>query len=188
MRWQKSDGAVVRRKGKEMTIEDVRDSWEQISDFTEPSYPASIGESNARIYQVLQEIDEQPITRRRLTKNNLSAIEPVGFEGKLENSVYRVLDLSERICEKKTTHCFTLPFCLQDKAIGKQLTGNDFTYEAKDVILYALGGHNWFSFPLPTESTLCTLFARRKNYFVNSQFSVANHHSHVSICGRVTLW
>ena len=29
---------------------------------------------------------------------------------------------------------------MQNKAIGQKLSGIDFTYEAKDVILYALGG------------------------------------------------
>ena len=77
VRWQKSDGVVVRRKNVDMTIEDIRDNWYQICDFTEHSFPASIGDSNARIYQVLQEIDEQPVTSSRLTKNNLYGINPV---------------------------------------------------------------------------------------------------------------
>ena len=77
VRWQKSDGAVLRRKGVEMTIEDVRNNWDKISDFTEHSYPSSLADSNGRIYQVLQEIDDQPATRPKLSKNNTAAIDPV---------------------------------------------------------------------------------------------------------------
>ena len=77
MRWQKSDGAVIRQKNVDMTIEDIRDSWDKICDFDEHSFPTSLGDSNARIYQALQEIDEQPVTRNRLTKNNLAGINPV---------------------------------------------------------------------------------------------------------------
>ncbi len=77
VRWQKSDGVVVREKERDMTAEDIRRNWDRIGDFTKHSYPGSIGESNARIYQALQEIDEKPVTRSRLTKNNLSGIESV---------------------------------------------------------------------------------------------------------------
>ena len=61
----------------DMTIEDVRDNWDKICDFTKHSYPTTLAESNGRIYQVLQEIDDQPVTRTKLSKNNTAAIDPV---------------------------------------------------------------------------------------------------------------
>ena len=39
VRWQKSDGAVIRQKNVDMTIEDIRDSWDKICDFDEHSFP-----------------------------------------------------------------------------------------------------------------------------------------------------
>ena len=43
VRWQKSEGRVVRRHDGNMTAEDVRDAWADITDFSKHTYPSSIG-------------------------------------------------------------------------------------------------------------------------------------------------
>ena len=42
VRWQKSQGAIVRKKNQPMVPEDVRDNWGKITDFTDAEIPTSI--------------------------------------------------------------------------------------------------------------------------------------------------
>ncbi|XP_014666275.1 PREDICTED: peroxisomal multifunctional enzyme type 2-like [Priapulus caudatus] len=58
LRWERSQGRIVREKGKRMTPEAVRDSWEGITDMTSASHPSSIQESTATLVDVLEKINE----------------------------------------------------------------------------------------------------------------------------------
>lgn len=71
LRWQKSKGKVIRRKGEPMTPEQVRDSWDEITDFSDPSYPTTIGESTATVYEALQIVDSAPPSEKP-SRNNTS--------------------------------------------------------------------------------------------------------------------
>ena len=52
VRWQRTDGAVVRQKGDAMTPEAVRDHWNQITDFTKHNYPKTLQGRMVGIFKV----------------------------------------------------------------------------------------------------------------------------------------
>lgn len=45
VRWQKSSGAIVKQANGEMTPEDIRDKWTEITSFDKPLYHTTIGEA-----------------------------------------------------------------------------------------------------------------------------------------------
>ncbi|CAD5122090.1 DgyrCDS10540 [Dimorphilus gyrociliatus] len=59
LRWQRAGGAVVRKKGVQMTAEQVRDCWNDIVDFeTNPDYPVNISTDGAgRILSIIDQIE-----------------------------------------------------------------------------------------------------------------------------------
>jgi len=58
LRWQRSEGAVVRTAGVKMTPEVVRDNWSKITDFSgNVQYPGSMNEANAHYIVALQAVD-----------------------------------------------------------------------------------------------------------------------------------
>lgn len=57
LRWQRSQGAVIRTKGVPSTPEDVRDNWSKITDFDDASYPTTIQEANMNVFGILQKLD-----------------------------------------------------------------------------------------------------------------------------------
>lgn len=57
LRWQRTEGAVLRRKNLSMTPEEVRDNWSKIVDFTNATNPSSIQEGNLSYFSTLQKID-----------------------------------------------------------------------------------------------------------------------------------
>jgi len=58
VRWERAQGAVVRRKDAKMEPEAVRDNWDTVTDFEDSTHPTSIQESSVNLLQVLQEINE----------------------------------------------------------------------------------------------------------------------------------
>lgn len=42
VRWERSEGQIVREKSKPMTPEAVRDQWDKICDFTDATKPTTI--------------------------------------------------------------------------------------------------------------------------------------------------
>ncbi len=64
MRWERTEGAVARTE-KGMSIEYVRDVWDKACDFTSSTYPETIGESSAPVYELLQNLDENAPGRSR---------------------------------------------------------------------------------------------------------------------------
>ncbi|XP_048065393.1 peroxisomal multifunctional enzyme type 2 [Megalobrama amblycephala] len=57
LRWERSIGRTVRQKNKSMTPEAVRDSWNEICDFTDATKPANIQESLQTLVEVLSKVD-----------------------------------------------------------------------------------------------------------------------------------
>ncbi|ROL53718.1 Peroxisomal multifunctional enzyme type 2 [Anabarilius grahami] len=55
--FERSQGRTVRQKNKSMTPEAVRDSWNEICDFTDATKPASIQESLQTLVEVLSKVD-----------------------------------------------------------------------------------------------------------------------------------
>jgi (3R)-3-hydroxyacyl-CoA dehydrogenase / 3a,7a,12a-trihydroxy-5b-cholest-24-enoyl-CoA hydratase / enoyl-CoA hydratase 2 len=45
VRWQKSSGSLVKQPNRDMTPEDVRDKWNEITSFEKPLYHTTIGEA-----------------------------------------------------------------------------------------------------------------------------------------------
>lgn len=42
VRWERSQGQIVRQKNRPMTPEAVRDQWDQICDFTDATKPSTV--------------------------------------------------------------------------------------------------------------------------------------------------
>ena len=80
VRWERTEGAVARTE-KGMSIESVRDIWNKASDFTNSTYPETIGESSAPVYELLQDLDQNAPGRSRKVGPNKtsgsSGINPV---------------------------------------------------------------------------------------------------------------
>nr|XP_006812276.1 PREDICTED: peroxisomal multifunctional enzyme type 2-like [Saccoglossus kowalevskii] len=78
LKWSRSHGAVVRKKGVPMLPEDVRDNWNKITDFTNFTFP----ENFQRPYLVLNEIESDTDTSatkplRSATRNHNSYKTPL---------------------------------------------------------------------------------------------------------------
>ncbi|XP_064607862.1 peroxisomal multifunctional enzyme type 2-like [Liolophura sinensis] len=55
LRWQRTKGTVVRQDDAIMTPEQVRDSWSEITDFSDATYPNSGGESTTQALAAVEE-------------------------------------------------------------------------------------------------------------------------------------
>uniref|UniRef100_A0A4W5KFX1 Hydroxysteroid (17-beta) dehydrogenase 4 n=2 Tax=Hucho hucho TaxID=62062 RepID=A0A4W5KFX1_9TELE len=57
LRWERSQGCIVRNKNQGMFPETVRDQWDNICDFTNATKPANINESVATLVEVLSRVE-----------------------------------------------------------------------------------------------------------------------------------
>uniref|UniRef100_A0A674BAT0 Hydroxysteroid (17-beta) dehydrogenase 4 n=1 Tax=Salmo trutta TaxID=8032 RepID=A0A674BAT0_SALTR len=70
LRWERSQGCIVRNKNQGMFPETVRDQWDNICDFTNATKPANINESLATLVEVLSRVE----TDEGLAPNPTSAM------------------------------------------------------------------------------------------------------------------
>ncbi|XP_035235660.1 peroxisomal multifunctional enzyme type 2 [Anguilla anguilla] len=70
LRWERTQGHIVRRRDEAMTPEAVREGWEQICDFTDATKPTTIGESISTLVEVLSRVD----TSEGVTPNPTSTV------------------------------------------------------------------------------------------------------------------
>ncbi|XP_034397413.1 peroxisomal multifunctional enzyme type 2 [Cyclopterus lumpus] len=84
LRWERSQGCVVRQKNQPMTPEAVRDQWDKICDFTDATKPTSVQESLQSIVSVLAplesggEVGATPTTAASASASGHNPAEAVG--------------------------------------------------------------------------------------------------------------
>jgi len=73
VRWQKSSGAVVKHASGEMTPEDVRDRWSEVTSFDKPIYHAAIGEATNHCIEACSSTEESTTESQSTEQNDKSA-------------------------------------------------------------------------------------------------------------------
>ncbi|XP_060926924.1 peroxisomal multifunctional enzyme type 2 [Limanda limanda] len=59
LRWERSQGGIVRQKNQPMNVEAVRDQWDKICDFTDATKPSSVQESLSSMVAVLSQVESE---------------------------------------------------------------------------------------------------------------------------------
>uniref|UniRef100_A0A669CM49 Hydroxysteroid (17-beta) dehydrogenase 4 n=1 Tax=Oreochromis niloticus TaxID=8128 RepID=A0A669CM49_ORENI len=59
LRWERTQGYIVRQKNQSMKPEAIRDHWEKICDFTDATKPANVQESLQSMVSVLSQVESQ---------------------------------------------------------------------------------------------------------------------------------
>ncbi|XP_059147270.1 peroxisomal multifunctional enzyme type 2-like isoform X2 [Physella acuta] len=59
LRWQRTEGVFLREKNKAVTPETVRDNWDRVTDFSNPTYPTSTRESSAFMVELANSMDQE---------------------------------------------------------------------------------------------------------------------------------
>lgn len=77
LRWERSQGCILRRKNEAMTPEAVRERWDQICDFTDAMKAAGIEGTMSHLVKVLSRIDAE----EGVTPNSTSAVAPATTSG-----------------------------------------------------------------------------------------------------------
>uniref|UniRef100_A0A674B979 Hydroxysteroid (17-beta) dehydrogenase 4 n=1 Tax=Salmo trutta TaxID=8032 RepID=A0A674B979_SALTR len=84
LRWERSQGCIVRNKNQGMFPETVRDQWDNICDFTNATKPANINESLATLVEVLSRVETDeglapnPTSAMATAASGISPLEAVG--------------------------------------------------------------------------------------------------------------
>ncbi|KAJ8401632.1 hypothetical protein AAFF_G00379490 [Aldrovandia affinis] len=78
LRWERTQGSIVRHKNQAMTPEGVQEKWDQICDFTNANKPATIGESLGTLVEVLSQVDTED---KGIAPNPTSAMASVTSDG-----------------------------------------------------------------------------------------------------------
>ncbi|MBN3310730.1 DHB4 enzyme, partial [Amia calva] len=77
LRWERTQGSIVRHKNQKMTPEAVRDKWEDICDFHNANKPMNIQESINTLVDVLSRVD----TNEAISPNPTSAVASTSSSG-----------------------------------------------------------------------------------------------------------
>ncbi|XP_046904595.1 peroxisomal multifunctional enzyme type 2 isoform X2 [Hypomesus transpacificus] len=116
LRWERSQGRIVRQKNQSMSPEGVREQWDQICDFTDATKPANIQESLNTQVEVLSKLDSDegvapnPTSAPSLVQPNPTSASP---------SVSTGINPAE--------------------AVGQKMSETSFSFSQSQCILYALG-------------------------------------------------
>ncbi|KAM7415977.1 hypothetical protein PAMA_018174 [Pampus argenteus] len=86
LRWERSQGRIVRQKNQPMSPEAVRDQWDKICDFTDATKPSSVQESLQSIMSVLSRVESEDEvgaspTATAATASSASGINPAEAVG-----------------------------------------------------------------------------------------------------------
>lgn len=85
LRWQRTEGIILREANQVLDAEKVRDNWDKITDFSKVTYPESTRDSMGKIMQLSNEMDaaEQAALEAAKTKDPVAmakAYRPPSFE------------------------------------------------------------------------------------------------------------
>ncbi|CAL1533869.1 unnamed protein product [Lymnaea stagnalis] len=70
LRWQRTEGVALREKNKPVTAELVRDNWDRITDFSNPTYPRTSAESSGFMIQLVNELDKEEEESKAAAQSN----------------------------------------------------------------------------------------------------------------------
>ncbi|MGH0180142.1 UNVERIFIED_CONTAM: hypothetical protein FKN15_021100 [Acipenser sinensis] len=92
LRWERTQGAIVRHKNQEMTPEAVRDNWEAVCDFRNANKPQNIQESITTLVDVLSRVDTENLSANptsAMASTSTTGIDPAQAVGqKLPEMVF----------------------------------------------------------------------------------------------------